>query len=131
MLLDLTVRIFLVFFKLFFLKLISYSREEKLKKTSNSNLNLSYLFSFLLFFFSSFFLSLANCHWLFIASDRGQQGSALKKNCIGATNPPTISATGPPNMINLCIIDFVLLYIIINIYIGKLKSVLEKARLNR
>ena len=44
------------------------------------------------------------------------------------------TATNPPTIINLCIINFVLLYIIINIYMGKtkkLKSVLEKARFNR
>ena len=49
-----------------------------------------------------------------------------RKKCTAATNPPTI--------INFCIINFVLLYIITNIYIGKtkkLKSVLEKARFNR
>jgi hypothetical protein len=41
-------------------------------------------------------------------------GSALKKNCI--------ALTAPPIMTNFCIIDFVLLYIIINIYMGKTKT---------
>jgi len=47
-------------FQIVFFKTISYSREEKLKKM--------YQFSFFFFFFP---LSLAHCHWLFIANDRG------------------------------------------------------------
>jgi hypothetical protein len=54
-----------------------------------------YVISLLLFSFSS---PLANHHWLFIANYRGQHGSALKKNGIDTTAPPTISVTAPPNM---------------------------------
>jgi hypothetical protein len=51
-----------------------------------------------LFFSPLSFSFLANYHWLFIANDRGQQASALEKNCIHPTALPTINVTAPPNM---------------------------------
>jgi len=50
-------------------------------------------------------LSLFSCDYLypfllrlFIANDWGQEASALNKNCIHPTAPPTINVTAPPNM---------------------------------
>ena len=87
-----------------------------MKKTKkNMNTDLFSFFSFLLPF--SLLLS-----WLFIANEQGTTNLIHRKKCTATTNPPTI--------INLCIINFVLLYIIVNIYMGKtkkLKSILEKS----
>jgi len=106
----------LIFFKLFFKKInILLARRKTKKKTSNSNPNLSSLFSFLFFSLS------ANFHWLFIANDGGHQ-NIRKVARICFKEKLNRSSCNAYYDKNLCIIDFVLLYIIINIYMGKTKN---------